>query len=91
MKRILILSVIALALFSSAISLAQNKLPKRVPKGKTYVYLDNNNTELARRTAGKAARVKGIIDCAQIPCPPTFPADAVCWKCVKRPTTATTR
>jgi hypothetical protein len=89
MKRILILLVIAVALFSSAVSFGQGgtKLPRRVPKGKTYVYLNNNGTEIARKKAGQSTRSNGITDCAQIPCPSTFGKDVVCWKCVERPLT----
>jgi hypothetical protein len=93
MKRILILLVIALALSGSVVSFGQtgNKLPRRVPKGKTFIYLNDSGKEIGRRRAGQLARRRNIIDCAQIPCPPTFPSDAVCWKCVERPSSVTTR
>jgi hypothetical protein len=89
MKRTLILLVIAIALFSSAVSFAQSKLPRRVPRGKTYVYLNNSGKELARKRAGQNTHSTGITDCAQIPCPSTFGKDVICWKCVERPITAT--
>jgi hypothetical protein len=89
MKRILILFVIAVALFGSAVSLAQsNKLPRRVPRGKTYVYLNNSGKEIARKRAGQNTHSNGITDCAQIPCPSTFGKDVICWKCVERPISA---
>lgn len=89
MKRILILAVIAIALFSSAISLAQSKLPRKVPKGKTYVYLNDSGKEIARKKAGQSTTSNGITDCAQIPCPSTFGSGIICWKCVERPLSAT--
>jgi hypothetical protein len=87
MKRILILLVVAIALFGSAVSFAQNRLPRRVPRGKTFVYLNSSGKELSRKKAGQSTRVNGITDCAQIPCPSTFGKDVVCWKCVERPLT----
>jgi hypothetical protein len=53
-----------------------------VPQGKTYVVLNAKRKEVARYTAGQAL---SIVDCAKIPCPPTFPADYVCWDCKARP------
>jgi len=88
MKRILILLVIAIALLSSAVSFAQSKLPRRVPRGKTYVYLNDSGKELARKKAGQNTSSNGITDCAQIPCPSTFGKDVICWKCVERPISA---
>jgi len=88
MKRILILLVIAIALFGSAVSLAQSKLPRKVPRGKTYVYLNNSGKEIARKRAGQNTSSTGITDCAQITCPSTFGKDVVCWKCVERPITS---
>lgn len=88
MKRILILLVIAVALFGSTVSFGQTgKLPRKVPRGKTFVYLNDSGKELARKRAGQSTRVNGVIDCAQIPCPSTFGKDVVCWKCVERPLT----
>ena len=60
---------------------------KIVPKGKTYVYLDDKGSEVARRRSGQASKTAGITDCAQVPCPSTFGKDIVCWKCVRRPVT----
>ena len=58
-----------------------------VPKGKTYVKVDEKGKEIGRFTAGKLMR--GVADCAQVPCPVTFGPDIVCWKCVERPKTNT--
>jgi hypothetical protein len=90
MKRILILSVLALALFGGGVSLGQvggGKLPRRVPKGKTFVYFDSTGAEVGRTKSGQLARRRNVTDCAQIPCPSTFGSDVVCWKCVERPAT----
>jgi hypothetical protein len=91
MKRILILSVLALALFGGgAVSSGQvggGKLPSRVPKGKTFVYFDGAGAEVGRTKSGQRARRANITDCAQVPCPSTFGPDIVCWKCVARPST----
>lgn len=72
---------------TSAGQVGSGKLPRRVPRGKTYVYFDDKGTELARIKAGQLARSRNITDCAQIPCPSTFGKDVICWKCVKRPST----
>jgi hypothetical protein len=87
MKRILILFVIALALFGSVVSFGQNgnKLPLRVPKGKTFVYFNSNRKEIGRSRSGQLARKKHILDCVTIDCPTTFPKDTVCWECRERP------
>jgi len=64
-----------------------------VPRKNTYFVKSSTGKTVATHSSGqkvsvrRAERRRGILDCAQIPCPPTFPSDAVCWKCVERPTT----
>jgi hypothetical protein len=88
MKRILILAALALALFSGVVSFGQvnnAKLPRHVPKGKTYVYFNAKGAELSRKSSGQSTRANNITDCAQVPCPSTFGPNIICWKCVERP------
>lgn len=62
---------------------------KEVPKGQTYVLLDEKNRELARYKGGAIMRRKKVVDCAQIPCPSTFGKNVVCWRCKARPASTT--
>jgi hypothetical protein len=96
MKRFLTPLVLSLALlvtslaFFSSVNFGQRaRLPTQVPAGKTYVYLDENGKEVSRRRAGQSARAAGVVNCAQIPCPPDFDKGIVCWKCKRSPSAAT--
>jgi hypothetical protein len=64
-------------------------LPSTVPPGMIYVELDDKGQELRRYEAG--AVMKGVVDCAVIPCPPTLPKNAVCWHCKSRSATPINR
>ena len=55
-----------------------------VPKGKTYVVLNAKKKVVARYTAGQVM-AETTIDCVVIDCPPSFPANTVCWHCRARP------
>lgn len=77
-KLILIITVAILPV----LVLLGGAMEKVVPKGKTYVQLDAHNKEIARFKGGQRT---GITDCAQVPCPSTFPKDFVCWVCKERP------
>ncbi len=79
--------VTSLALFSSVNFGQRARRPTQVPAGKTYVYLDENGKEVARRRAGQSASAAGVMDCAIVDCPSTFDKSVVCWKCKKRPAT----
>jgi len=87
MTRIPILLVFLLLLFITALSSVQVTKTAKVPAGKTYVYLDENNKEVARKRSGQTAGTTGVTDCAEVPCPSTFDKNVVCWKCKKRPAT----
>jgi hypothetical protein len=87
MTRILIPLLFVLLLLGSVVSSGQVTKTNKVPTGKTYVYLDENGKEVARRKSGQSTSTAGITDCAQVPCPSTFDKDVVCWKCKKRPAT----
>ncbi len=59
-----------------------------VPKGKTYVKLNAKGKEIARYSAGQVM-AEDTVDCVVITCPPSFPANCVCWQCKARPEPAT--
>jgi hypothetical protein len=61
------------------------KMAKVVPAGKQYIVYDSRGKQILDLKAGSSTAE--ITDCAQIPCPPTFGDDVVCWKCVERITT----
>jgi hypothetical protein len=54
----------------------------KVPANKRYVVYDAKGNQIMDLKAGSSTAE--ITDCAQIPCPPTFGDDVVCWKCVER-------
>lgn len=80
MKRFLTLLVLSLAVFSS-VSFGQ--LPRRVPAGKTYVYLNRTTgKEISRRRAGQSTRAtNNTTHCVKITCPDHFDKNTVCWSC----------
>ena len=57
----------------------------KVPANKKYVVYDARGKQIMDLKAGSSTAA--ITDCAQIPCPPTFGDDVVCWKCVEQITT----
>jgi hypothetical protein len=54
----------------------------KVPANKRYVVYDAKGNQIMDLKAGSSTAE--ITDCAQVPCPPTFGDDVVCWKCVER-------
>lgn len=55
---------------------------KVVPAKKQYVIYNSRGQKILDLKAGSSTA--GVTDCAQIPCPPTFGDDVVCWKCVEQ-------
>ncbi len=62
-------------------SLSMN-FSKVVPKNQRYVIFDAKGQPLSVLKSGTSTAE--VTDCAQIPCPPTFGDDVVCWKCVEQ-------
>ena len=89
MKKLALLLTLAALSSICLMNCAENKVVggKRsivVPKGKTYVKLDAKGKEIARYSAGQVM-AEDTVDCVIITCPPSFPANCVCWQCKARP------
>ncbi len=67
-----------------SLSLPYTKInyPTTVPAGKKYVIFNAQGNKIADFKAGQKSSVTK--DCAQMPCPPSFGKDTVCWKCVEK-------
>jgi hypothetical protein len=82
MKKLLtITSAMLFLILSLDVSTAQNLSYSKVPRGSTYVVLDNNGKEIAKFKAGQKTTMGG--DCVIVKCPDTFDPRVTCWKCVK--------
>jgi hypothetical protein len=55
-----------------------------VPEKTSILVYDEHGTLLRKATSGTKVGGKGVVDCAQVPCPSTFDPGIICWKCKER-------
>lgn len=55
-----------------------------VPEKTNILVYDEKGTLLRKASSGSKVGGKGVVDCAQVPCPSTFDPGIICWKCKER-------
>lgn len=74
------LAMFFLALLADVSTEAQNLSYAKVPRGKTYVVLDEKGKEVAKFKSGQKTTMAA--DCVIVKCPDTFDPNVTCWKCI---------
>jgi hypothetical protein len=70
-----------------SIILAQRqRMQSRVPAGQEYYLQLPGQRQFNKFSSGQTIPNGDGLDCIQVDCPASFPADAICWNCVKQET-----
>lgn len=74
------LAMFFLALLVDVPTEAQNMSYAKVPRGATYVLLNEEGKQVTKFKSGQKTTMSP--DCVIVKCPDTFDPSVTCWKCI---------